>query len=509
MAERITVNSKKPVSIKENLISQKRKLVFRSNSLPVNRILYLQRTIGNQAVQRMVRSGALQAKLRIGQPGDVYELEADRVADSVMGMPEPGVQRQVDPEEEEEETLQAKPLANHITPLVQVQRQEEPEEEEEMLQVKATSGRNSEVNSNLESHIQSLKGGGQLLPESDRAYFEPRFGRDFGDVRVHSDVQAAEVAKGVNARAFTVGRDVVFGEGQYVPGMSQGRRLLAHELTHVVQQDSTGKQIQKQGFKSSISFRKRLFSRWFKLPAAQTLKAIIDTKRVPKGCAMPGKYNVYLFNHSTKRYETTVSYEIDKRQSFIWKGLKSGNYQFILLTSGNIAKDCELQGTIEVKHESAINQIIPVAKKYIGSSTWAYSANKPPYGPKTNKCNLFVYDVLNQAGASVQMKKRDRGWFKGIFVKRYVNYPPLAGQWANSSVSIPGWIVVKTPQIGDVAAEAIQYSNATGHVGIVSEVTLGGKNGKTISASAVTNKVVENDWGFRSGQNVVFRRYKG
>ena len=192
----------------------------------------------------------------------------------------------------------------------------------------------------------------------------------------------------MNVRAFTVGRDVVFGEGQYAPGMSQGRRLLAHELTHVVQQDSTGKHIQKQGFKSPISFRKRLFSRWFKLTAAQTLEAIIDTKRVPKGCAMPGKYNVYLFNHSTKRYETTVSYEIDKRQSFIWKGLTSGNYQFILLTSGNIAKDCELQGTIEVKHESAINQIIPVAKKYIGSSTWAYSANKPPYGPKTNKCNI-------------------------------------------------------------------------------------------------------------------------
>ena len=91
--------------------------------------MYLQRTIGNQAVQRLIKSGALQAKLKIGQPGDRYEQEADRVADAVMRMPEPGVQRQDEPEEEEEETFQAKPLAGQITPLVQ--RQVEPEEEEE------------------------------------------------------------------------------------------------------------------------------------------------------------------------------------------------------------------------------------------------------------------------------------------------------------------------------------------------------------------------------------------
>jgi len=135
---------------------------------PADRILFLQRTIGNQAVQRLIKSGTLQAKLRIGQPGDKYEQEADRVADAVMRMPEPGLQRQVEPEEEEE-TLQTKPFAGQITPLVQVQRQEEPEEEEETLQAKATSGCISEVNSNLESHILSLKGGGQPLPESARA----------------------------------------------------------------------------------------------------------------------------------------------------------------------------------------------------------------------------------------------------------------------------------------------------------------------------------------------------
>jgi hypothetical protein len=99
-----------------------------------------------QAVQRLIKSGTLQAKLKIGQPGDKYEQEAERVAEQVMRMPEPGVQRQVEPEEEEEEELQAK----------------------------ATSGRISEANPNLESNIQSLKGGGSLYqkttaPFSNRA----------------------------------------------------------------------------------------------------------------------------------------------------------------------------------------------------------------------------------------------------------------------------------------------------------------------------------------------------
>jgi len=243
MEERITVSSKKPVSIKENLISHKRKTDFRSNSSPVNRILYLQRTIGNQAVQRMVRSGALQAKLRIGQLGDVYEQEADRVADAVMRMPE--MQRQVE-EEEEEEILQTKPLVDQIIPLVQRQ-----VEEEEMLQANSMEDSTSEVSHGLESQINAIKGGGRPLGESERGFFEPRFGVDFSDfsqVRVHTDTRAAEAARAVNARAFTLGRDVVFGAKHYTPGTSHGQKLLAHELSHVMQQeiDGSNKLIQRE-----------------------------------------------------------------------------------------------------------------------------------------------------------------------------------------------------------------------------------------------------------------------
>jgi hypothetical protein len=81
-----------------------------------------------------------------------------------------------------------------------------------------------------------LRSPGQPLDAETRAFMEPRFGHDFSRVRVHTDTKAAESARAVNALAYDVGRDVVFGAGQYAPSTSAGRQLMAHELTHVVQQ---------------------------------------------------------------------------------------------------------------------------------------------------------------------------------------------------------------------------------------------------------------------------------
>ena len=192
-------------------------------------LLALQQTHGNRYVQRIV--AGIQAKLVVGQPNDKYEHEADWVAEQVMRMSEPGVPRQ--PEEEEEELIQTKPLAEEITPLVQ--RQVEEEEEEE-LQAKEIPGQIPEVTSDLESYINALEGGGQPLPESVRAFFEPRFGYDFSQVRVHTDGEADSLNQQINAKAFTTRKNVFFRGGNYNPYSSAGRELIAHELTHVVQQ---------------------------------------------------------------------------------------------------------------------------------------------------------------------------------------------------------------------------------------------------------------------------------
>jgi hypothetical protein len=104
------------------------------------------------------------------------------------------------------------------------------------IQRRATDG-TTEIDDESEQAINSRTSGGRPLPERTREYFEPRFGRDFGDVRVHTGPQADEAARSIDATAFTLGTDIVFKSGSYRPGTSAGRKLLAHELTHVVQQN--------------------------------------------------------------------------------------------------------------------------------------------------------------------------------------------------------------------------------------------------------------------------------
>jgi hypothetical protein len=162
------------------------------------------------------------------------------------------LQRQ--PIEEEEEELQRQPIEEEEEEL-----QRQPiEEEEEELQAKMTSGHIPEIQPDIESHIQSLKGGGQPLSANDRAFFEPRFGYDFGQVRVHTHSRAAESARAVNARAFAIGSDIVFGAGQYSPETVVGKRFLAHELTHVVQQSKTNVRILMRDFERTSSTGDRL-----------------------------------------------------------------------------------------------------------------------------------------------------------------------------------------------------------------------------------------------------------
>jgi hypothetical protein len=92
----------------------------------------------------------------------------------------------------------------------------------------------------------ALHAPGQPLDAATRAFMEPRFGHDFSKVRVHTDAKAAESASAVNADAYTVGRDMVFGSRQYMPGTKMGDLLIAHELTHVVQQSRSSLSLQPQ-----------------------------------------------------------------------------------------------------------------------------------------------------------------------------------------------------------------------------------------------------------------------
>lgn len=180
------------------------------------------------------RALPLQTKLTISEPGDKYEQEADRVADQIMRMPEPQLLHQA--------TRPQPSIGQRInrvyTKCENEVRRQPIKEDEEVRQANAISWNAVEPTSGLDSRINDPCGRGQPLPQSLRNFFEPRFGHDFSGVRVHTDKRAAQLTRDVNARAFTVGRDLVFGAGQYVLETTTGQRLLAHELTHVVQQNS-------------------------------------------------------------------------------------------------------------------------------------------------------------------------------------------------------------------------------------------------------------------------------
>ena len=91
------------------------------------------------------------------------------------------------------------------------------------------------VSPQVESQIAQLQGGGHAMPEGLRNMMESGFGRDFSQVRLHTDAQAAEMSSSISAKAFTHGNDIYFNQGQYSPNTSEGQKLVAHELTHVVQ----------------------------------------------------------------------------------------------------------------------------------------------------------------------------------------------------------------------------------------------------------------------------------
>lgn len=163
----------------------------------------------------------IQTKLTVGLPGDEYELEADRTAETVMRMPEP-LQQPARPRA----VSGAKSLGADGNP--------------ERLQTKAARADNVGGTKAPSVVHEVLRSSGRPLDAATRDFMEPRFGHDFGRVRVHTDSRAAQSADLLAADAYTAGHDIIFGRGQFSPGTTEGRRLLAHELTHVLQQSGGG-----------------------------------------------------------------------------------------------------------------------------------------------------------------------------------------------------------------------------------------------------------------------------
>jgi len=173
----------------------------------------------NRILMHCPSVGAIQTKLAINKPGDKYEQEADRVAEQVMRMPDRKLQRACS--------------GGEGCPKCRSQ-----QDEQARIQTKPSQGIN--VGKSTGSPENVIPSPGQPLDSATLAFFEPRFRQDFSKVRVHADRTAAASAHQLGAHAYTVGADIVFGQGRYAPKSPGGRHLLAHELTHVVQQSGAG-----------------------------------------------------------------------------------------------------------------------------------------------------------------------------------------------------------------------------------------------------------------------------
>ena len=234
-------------------------------------------TVGNQSFfQRKPEQSffhpatdGIQTKLTVGQPGDKYEQEADAVADQVVNQSNSGnadVQRaavQDNPEGMKEDELvmgklqrqaaapeEEDPLATKLqrqeempaeeeapAALTKLQRAEMVEEDKDPAMPKLQTKSQPHTASNgLTQQVKASKGKGKSLPTGVRSEMEGAMGQSFKGVRIHTDSESVQMNQELKAQAFTHGRDVYFNEGKYRPETSSGKHLLAHELTHVVQQ---------------------------------------------------------------------------------------------------------------------------------------------------------------------------------------------------------------------------------------------------------------------------------
>ena len=336
-------------------------------------VLVLQRTIGNRATGRL-----LQTKLKLGPAGDKYEQEADRVAQQVVhASRQPDVQR-ADLDEEE---LQAKPLAADISrvqrsvmnpttqpsryadSIANLRRDERPDpwrrfvkptvqregiEEDELQAAPAHGLEGGDVDADVARSIQSAKGSGQPLHDGVRSSMEGAFGADFSGVNVHTGPQADALNRSLDARAFTTGSDIFFGSGEYNPGSSGGQELIAHELTHTVQQGAAGVQRQLQSA--------RLIQR---TPNLNRLKEKLGQGKFAKvTSAKQEEYFDKLTDDQLLRYRGMQNSKFDELVGTLKEGLLSG----LASKTADVAQIADLLGAaVETGEDAAqVAQMLPM-----------------------------------------------------------------------------------------------------------------------------------------------------
>ena len=204
-----------------------------------------------------------QFKLTIGQPGDPYEREADAIADRIVSQSESTPTQSTDtnapapsssaPTKVAQPTpINRAPLSNSVItnkahPALSLQAKCACESD--TLQTKADTSQPT-ASSDISSRLTNHSGSGQPIPDAPKAEMETSFGTDFSSVRLHTDSSAVQLSQDLGAKAFTHGSNIYFNQGQYNPGSRDGKHLLAHELTHTIQQGASTQPVQAKSLQA-------------------------------------------------------------------------------------------------------------------------------------------------------------------------------------------------------------------------------------------------------------------
>jgi hypothetical protein len=387
-----------------------------------NLVLQLQKTYGNAYVQRLLNSKFIQAKLTVNPPDDVYEKEADRVAS----------------------------IVTQVISGSEIQRQADEEEEE--VQAKAVGSQSLLVSEDLERQIDIARGsGGQPLSEEIRQPMEQAFGADLSEVRVHNDAGADTLSQVLQARAFTTGKDIFFREGAYQPGSEAGKELLAHELTHVVQQShrpsaaptrvtqpSEAAEVEARTMGEAVSRRQGM-----SVTVQPQMAAVIarqetgQATKAPKEAAKPGpeptKKVVLEGKPLEKLYLITFQgkvYNVAEKDYLTYKSEAIKGTRMLVNAAFSLVKERIAEHTEYVKPKPKPSDIIPRLIREI--SDMVGLTKPPPISIWNNSANLLKeagkkLDGEDLKGAVLSLKKAEKAYDTALKVWQKYRAKSISG----------------------------------------------------------------------------------
>jgi hypothetical protein len=376
----------------------------------------------------------LQPKLSINKPGDQYEQEADRVADQVISNQRTHVSRQVN----STDSIQRKCACEGSGHVCDACRQDE-------LRIQRKASQSFADTGSPGSAQTVLRTPGRPLDRPTRNFFEPRMGRSFDDVRVHTDAAAAESARSIGALAYTSGNHVVFDHGQYDPQSRSGAHLLAHELTHVVQQRGISasvvqRQPQKANAERETSF---LGTGWTDVnelgivykEGSRTQNGGVNLHEAPDGPVtewLPQQTKLFILREHAPRnwYAVTVQDSGSLgyvNRDYVWRNLPDPQAEVLKVKSGDTV-------------------IRIAATHYAGFNKWGkderYVVNALVYVNSLAKHNTKSAPIIYKKGVEVGSMKMEKG--------------DVSGPWALATVNADGYIWLPSPEYMNAVYEEVR-----------------------------------------------------